>query len=42
MTYTRANRLVGQLVDAGVLGQHGDSSYDRRFGAPEVLAILLR
>ncbi|MGQ4599210.1 Fic/DOC family N-terminal domain-containing protein [Nocardia sp. R6R-6] len=42
VTYTRANALVGQLVDAGTLRQHGDSSYGRRFTAPEVLAILLR
>ncbi len=38
--YGRANKLVGQLVDAGVLFQYGDSSYDRRFTAPDVLGVL--
>ncbi len=42
VTYTRANALVSQLVNAGVLRRHGDSSYGRRFTAPEVLAVLLR
>lgn len=42
VTYARANGLVGQLVEAGVLRQYGDAVYDRRFTAPEVLAILLR
>lgn len=42
VTYTRANKLVGQLVEVGTLRQHGDSAYGRRFTAPDVLAILLR
>lgn len=42
VTYVRANRLVGQLVSAGVLRQYNPSAYDRQFTAPDVLAILLR
>ena len=42
VTYARANRLVGQLISAGVLRQYDDAVYDRRFTAPEVLAVLLR
>lgn len=42
VTYNRANRLVGQLADMGILLQHGETSYGRRFTAPEVLAVLLR
>ncbi|WP_085999412.1 Fic family protein [Nocardia takedensis] len=42
VTYTRANALVGQLIDAGALSRYGDSSYGRRFIAPDVLAIILR
>ncbi|MEU4316084.1 Fic/DOC family N-terminal domain-containing protein [Nocardia sp. NPDC024068] len=42
VTYNRANKLVGQLADIGILHQHGESSYGRRFTAPEVLAVLLR
>lgn len=42
VTYNRANKLVGQLADIGLLHQHGESSYGRRFTAPEVLAVLLR
>lgn len=42
VTYARANGLVGQLVTPGVLRQYGDSVYDRRFTAPDVLAVLLR
>lgn len=42
ITYTRANKLVGQLVAADVLCQTGDAAYDRRFCAPDVLAVLLR
>ena len=40
--YVRANGLVGQLVSAGVLAQYDDSSYNRRFAAPDVLAVILR
>jgi len=42
VTYPRANGLVAQLVSAGVLRQYGNAVYDRRFTAPEVLAVLLR
>jgi Fic family protein len=42
VTYARANQLVGQLVDAGVLRQYDEAVYDRRFTAPDVLAVLLR
>jgi Fic family protein len=42
VTYTRANALVGQLVDLGVLRQFDDAVYAREFAAPEVVAILLR
>ncbi len=42
VTYPRANALVGQLVAADVLRQRGDNTYDRRFAAPDVLAVLLR
>ena len=40
--YVRANNLVAQLVEAKVLAQYDDSSYNRRFAAPDVLAIILR
>lgn len=42
VSYPRANTLVAQLVDAGVVRQYGEQSYDRRFTAPDVLAVLLR
>ncbi len=42
VTYARANGLVGQLVDAGVLRQYNAAVYDREFHAPDVLAVLLR
>ena len=42
VTYARANGLVRQLVDAGVLRQYDNAVYDRTFTAPEVLAVLLR
>ena len=42
VTYARANGLVAQLVQAGVLRQYDDAVYDRRFTAPDVLAVLLR
>lgn len=41
VSYVRANKLVGQLSEAGVLRQYGESTYDRRFTAPDVLAVLL-
>jgi Fic family protein len=40
ISYPRANQLVGQLIDAGVLRQYGDESYARRFTAPDVLEVL--
>jgi Fic family protein len=42
VSYPRANGLVGQLVSVGVLRQYNPAAYDRKFTAPEVLAILLR
>ena len=43
VTYARANGLVSQLVEAGVLQQHNAAAvYAREFTAPDVLAILLR
>lgn len=42
VTYARANGLVRQLVAAGVLRQYDEAVYDRRFTAPDVLAVLLR
>lgn len=42
VSYPRANGLVGQLIDIGVLRQVDDATYDRRFAAPDVLAVLLR
>ena len=42
VTYARANGLVGQLVEAGVLRQYNEAVYDREFTAPDVLAVLLR
>jgi Fic family protein len=40
VSYPRANKLVQQLIDANVLRQYDDSTYARRFAAPDVLAIL--
>ncbi|TWF77819.1 Fic family protein [Pseudonocardia hierapolitana] len=42
VTYARANQLVAQLVELGVLHRFDDSTYGREFTAPEILAILLR
>lgn len=42
VTYVRANKLVAQLVDVGILRQFDDAVYDREFTAPDVLAILMR
>jgi Fic family protein len=42
VTYARANKLVRQLVDVGVLRQFDDAAYDREFAAPDVVGILLR
>ena len=40
LSYARANTLVGQLVELGILQQAGSSAYDRRFFAPRVLQTL--
>lgn len=40
LSYARANKLVGQLVELGILQQVGSSAYDRRFFAPRVLQSL--
>ncbi|MEO8328743.1 MAG: Fic/DOC family N-terminal domain-containing protein [Candidatus Nanopelagicales bacterium] len=42
LKYGRANALVGQLVDAQILRPYDDAVYNRRFSAPDLLAILLR
>lgn len=42
VSYPRANKLVGQLVQAGVLQQIGNSAFGRRFTAPAVRGVLLR
>ncbi len=42
VTPARARTLVAQLVAADVLRRYDDSSYGRRFTAPDILAILLR
>lgn len=38
----RANTLVNQLVELGVLEVEGQDTYNRRFRAPDVLDVLLR
>lgn len=40
LSYGRANKLVGQLVDLGVLSVVDPTAYKRRFFAPRVLAVL--
>jgi Fic family protein len=40
LSYGRANRLVGQLVDLGLLRAVDPDAYNRRFFAPSVLAVL--
>jgi len=40
ISYGRANKLVQQLVDAGVLYQYDDTAYSRRFAAADVLTAL--
>jgi Fic family protein len=40
VSYGRANKLVGQLVDLGVLEVVDQGAYKRRFFAPKVLAVL--
>jgi Fic family protein len=42
VSYARANKLVGQLVDLGILSPtRTHSYYNRRFTAPKVLDVLL-
>ena len=40
VSYPRANKLVSQLVELGILRQVSGASYDRRFVAPRVLQTL--
>lgn len=40
LSYQRVNRLVGQLVEVGVLQQVAERSYGRRFFAPRVMTAL--
>lgn len=40
LSYARANKLVSQLVDLGILQQVSGVSYDRRFVAPRVIQTL--
>lgn len=42
LSYGRANRLVGQLVDLGILRAVDPEAYSRRFYAPRVLEVLVR
>ena len=41
VSYGRANTLIGQLVDIGVLEVIETHSQPRRFAAPAVLKVLL-
>ena len=40
ISYGRANKLVGQLVDLGILDVVNSNAYKRRFFAPQVLDVL--
>ena len=40
LSYGRANKLVAQLVELGVLSVVDPRSYKRRFYAPRVLDVL--
>lgn len=42
LSYPRANKLVGQLVQLGVLDVVNPNAYKRRFFAPRVLEVLMR
>ena len=42
LSYGRANGLVGQLADLGVLEIVNPGSHPRRYAAPDVLRVLLR
>lgn len=41
LSYGRANAVVGQLVDLGILAAVEGQTYNRRFSAPKVLDVLL-
>jgi Fic family protein len=41
LSYGRANKLVGQLVDLGILDSVDGNNYNRRFFAPQVLRVLV-
>lgn len=41
ISYGRANKLVGQLVDLGILRSMNPHGYNRRFLAPRVMQVLL-
>jgi Fic family protein len=40
ISYGRANKLIGQLIDLGILDVIDPSAYKRRFFAPRVLNVL--
>jgi hypothetical protein len=40
VSYGRANKLVGQLIELGVLDVVNADAYKRRFFAPRVIAVL--
>jgi Fic family protein len=40
LSYGRANKLVGQLVELGILAAVDPNAYNRRFYAPSVLTVL--
>ncbi len=42
LSYQRVNKLIGQLIEIGVLEQMPEQSYGRRFFAPRVMAALTR
>ena len=42
ISYGRANKLVGQLVELGILDVVDPDAYKRRFFAPRVLQVLSR
>lgn len=42
LSYGRANKLVGQLVDLGILRVIDPAAYKRRFFAPRVIDVLSR
>lgn len=41
LSYGRANKLVSQLIDLGILQTLGERGYNRRFFAPKVIDVLL-